>query len=307
MADALHPDDLAAFLAAVRPPLRAGLSRWPPLKAALAERVHAAQRHFNTLEVEPRRYLEFLAQRLPPDAAPQDALAQLNAKDLYLACACAAGAPRALKVFESLYARVIHRAAVRLAGLGVSEDELLQSLRVRLFVGEAGHPPRITEYQGQGELRGWVKMALARRVVDLARSHEGRSGRRRTLEEALEQEVRPPRPSAESLLTGRQAERHFAAALREVLGALCAEDRNLLRQRYVHGLGIDAIAPVLGIHRATAARRLARLRAQLIAQTRGVLKQRLRLTDRSLDGLMKELLTGLDISLGRLLTGSGRS
>jgi len=58
---------------------------------------------------------------------------------------------------------------------------------------------------------------------------------------------------------------------------------------------------VLGIHRATAARRIARAREQLVAATRRELVTRLELEDGELDEIIGLVTSRLDISLGALL------
>lgn len=59
----------------------------------------------------------------------------------------------------------------------------------------------------------------------------------------------------------------FRLAFETAAAKLDAGERNALRAQYVHRLGIDAIANLLGIHRATAARRVANARERLLGET----------------------------------------
>jgi RNA polymerase sigma-70 factor, ECF subfamily len=78
-------------------------------------------------------------------------------------------------------------------------------------------------------------------------------------------------------------------------------DRHLLRQHLVAGLSIDQLGAVLGIHRATAARRITRARERLAADTRAELARRLALAPEELDEVIGLVMSRLDVSLGQLL------
>src|SRR5438270_2415309 len=71
----------------------------------------------------------------------------------------------------------------------------------------------------------------------------------------------------------------YRAAVRAAIGQaarqLAPGDRHLLRQHFVAGLTIDQLAVALGIHRATAARRIGKAREQLAAATRDELAAKL--------------------------------
>jgi RNA polymerase sigma-70 factor (ECF subfamily) len=96
----------------------------------------------------------------------------------------------------------------------------------------------------------------------------------------------------------------FATALREAIAELSAEDRTLLRQSIVEQLSIDAIGAAFGVHRATAARWLQRARAALVAGTRNVLSQRLKLPVDEIDSVIRLVQSRLDASMVRYLKES---
>jgi RNA polymerase sigma-70 factor (ECF subfamily) len=60
----------------------------------------------------------------------------------------------------------------------------------------------------------------------------------------------------------------FKAAFQKALDALDDRGRALLRMHLIDGLGIDQIAEVYGVHRATAARWLARAEEEILESTR---------------------------------------
>src|SRR5213075_2756151 len=86
------------------------------------------------------------------------------------------------------------------------------------------------------------------------------------------------------------------------LAELAAEDRNLLRMSLVDQLSIDEIGTIFGIHRATAARRLAAVRDQVQERTRKIMVQRLKLGRSELKSILGFIRSHLDLSIQRLLT-----
>jgi RNA polymerase sigma-70 factor (ECF subfamily) len=93
----------------------------------------------------------------------------------------------------------------------------------------------------------------------------------------------------------------FEQAVVRAMSALDDDGKRLLRWSVREGLGIDAIAPRLGIDRATVARRLTRIRAGLAEAIRHDLRARLGIGDSSFESLCAAMLPDLDVSLSRVL------
>ena len=102
------------------------------------------------------------------------------------------------------------------------------------------------------------------------------------------------------LLRARYA-KAFQAALRTALETLPVRDRNVLRFSYLDGLSIDEIAAFYRVHRATAARWVARARTALIDETRRLVVERLTVGESELESLMRDLASQLEVSIRRLL------
>jgi RNA polymerase sigma-70 factor (ECF subfamily) len=258
----------------------------------LVELVGEARAAWPTLTVDAVGFIRHLARRLP---MPAGDLADLPAADLYLAYACAAGDPAAIAAFEARYFPGVH---VALAGIGATElaDEVKQVLRARFFVGDGSRPPAIAEYAGRGDLHGWVKVSALREGLRVFRGRK----RATALEDAL-MEALPPPANPEAALLKAECRGDVADALRAAIAALPAGDRALLRYQLTDGLGLDGLAAVYGVHRATIARRLARLRAHLIADTHHRLATRLHLGADEVRSLIRMARSQLDVSLGSLL------
>ena len=93
----------------------------------------------------------------------------------------------------------------------------------------------------------------------------------------------------------------FAGALREAISDLSTEDRMLLRQQIVDRLSIDEVGAAFGVHRATAARWLARARASLVAATHVRLADRLNLPVDQIESVIRLVSSQLDASVVRML------
>jgi len=228
------------------------------------------------------------------EATIETHLAQCRPAELALAAAAARGSQSAIAEIERRYAVTINATCRRYARAAHSSDDLRQILRQKLFVGDA---PSIADYNGHGSLEAWLRVTATRCFIDLGRRKDrarevladdylGRVAFDRDLElDAIKAEYRGA----------------VAAALRAAADALDAADRHLLRQHLVAGLSIDQFSTVLGIHRATAARRIQRAREQLITGVREHLTENLRLDERELAEVFALVISKLDISMRTLL------
>lgn len=174
----------------------------------------------------------------------------LRYADLYLACACAAHDPQALRYFEEA---MLAPAEPALRRLGMSEDtiqETKQVLRRHFFVGDEGVPPRIGDYSGCGELRSWVRVAAVRAALRVVRQPKAHA----ELDVDVLRGVSSPLDDPELDYLKRTYAGIFERALREVYAELPPRHRNVLRYHYGERLSVDAIGALYGTHRATAAR-----------------------------------------------------
>ncbi len=233
------------------------------------------------VEVTADDFAAYLATR---SAAPERAV------ELYLACACARGDATAIRRFDDIYLPAVRTALARSAPDRALADEALQVLRHRLFVAD-GKPRGIAGYAGHGALAGWLRVAATRVVLTLARA------RRPTADE--DELAQLPAPAADPALALLR-ERHAGAvndAIRTAFAELEPRERTLLRQRFVDDLGIDGLARVHAVHRATAARWINRALATMEARARALLMVRLDLSAASADSLIAMLRSDLHLSL----------
>jgi len=89
--------------------------------------------------------------------------------------------------------------------------------------------------------------------------------------------------------------------MRAALAALPEQPRALLRYSVVDGWTVDRIGALYGIHRATAARRVAAAREELGALIRAELAARLAISVDEVDSIVRLVQSRVDVSLERLL------
>ncbi len=251
------------------------------------------------VELEPEAYAVYVAERLP-DGPVSEALARMALGDLYLACASAGGQARALEALDGLIARAVAMAADAARAPAAVRDEAAQVVRTLLLLPRPERPPAILDYTGRGPLGGWLRIIATREVVRLAK----RSGREVELGDAL---LADPGLGDDPVLRGLK-ERYraeLADAFRAALAALGPKERTLLRYQLIDGLGIDDIGAILRVHRATAARRLARVRDGLVTDTRARLAERLRIADDEVESIIRLVQSELDVSIIRHLRTGG--
>jgi RNA polymerase sigma-70 factor (ECF subfamily) len=246
-----------------------------------------------TIDLTDDDFIAALAAHAPRDDA-EAFCKQVRVDDFALAAAAAHGRDGSIAQLERTFAATIDATCRRFEGRGHTADDLRQILRTKLFVGDE---PAIALYNGQGSLGTWLRVMATRLFIDLGRRKDRA---RETSEDPSDLDAIEP-SDLELDLVKAEYRSAVAAALDEAARQLEAGDRHLLRQHLVAGLSIDQIGAVLGIHRATAARRIAKAREQLAVKTRELVAAQLQLDERELAELFGLVISKLDVSLRQLL------
>lgn len=263
------------------------------LEPRLAEVLAAARAAWPELGLADGVYLRHLAERLPGKAPPVDALREVYAADLYLACACAEGLPAAHAALEARFLGRVGAAVERVERSEEGVAEVRQRLREKLLTAEGGRRPKVAEYQGRGPLVAWLRAAAVRLALNLRRSERRRA---RAEEEVLAEDAVPVGDMEAEYLRRRYRE-DFQAALAEALAALPVRERTVLKLHVVEGLSLERIGALYQTHKSTVSRWVARAREEVLAQARERLVERLRLTPTELHSLLRAVRSQLDLSL----------
>ncbi len=199
----------------------------------------------------------------------------LHADELVLVVACERGDSAAWDDLVGQYRATVLSAA-RSASAGESEaEELAGSVWAELYglrERADGRPAgKLAYYSGCGSLGGWLRAVVGQLGIDRHRrtsrlvQTEEPSEFDRAAAESHEQDGWRPAPALdpESALAESEASRTVEEALAGALGGLDAEDRLLVRLYYFDGLKLKEAGAVLGVHEATASRRLTRIHAEV--------------------------------------------
>jgi RNA polymerase sigma-70 factor, ECF subfamily len=218
----------------------------------------------------------------------------LHVGDLFLAHHVLRGEIRAVAAVRAMLD--VLRAPLRRTG---ASDELiaevLADLPADLVVRRATGEPMLAGYAGRGPLAGWLRVIAVRTLVERRR----RTGA--SVDDDLVAELATPELDPELAVLRRHYAGELKTAFLAALAALDPVDLLLLRQRYLDGLGIDRLAALHGIHRATAARRLAAARSDLSERVRRRLLDKLRVGGATLDSIIRLVGSELELSLDRYL------
>lgn len=275
----------------------------PPreLSKALEGVLYRARVQETSFEIEPAAFARYVGERARGVEDLTVHLGGLHAGDLWLACGCAEGMRRALVRFQNRFGPDIDMAISRSNNAKIAAEDFRQHLMTKLFVASDGAPPRIAEYNGMGPLRGWIRITIVRQVIDLVR----RSRRRDLGHQVDETEMLGLRavesdPELAYVRSTYQAE--LREALKEGFASLTPRERNLLRLHLIHRLGIDDVARIYDVHRATAHRWRLRAQENLLTATRAALHSRLGTNTKSLREALGAVESDLHITVRRYLS-----
>lgn len=221
-------------------------------------------------------------------------LDEAHAAELVLACACSDGEPKALAIFEATYFDEVPRALKKLGRPAELAKDTAQIVRMHLFASNEGRSPKISGYLGQGSLRRWLRVVITRCVID-ATAHKDNNV-------AIEDDVL-------SMLLGVDTNhpellymkefyrdlfrRAFAASFR----LIDADERLLLTYAFKDGLSVDVIARILGVHRATAARRVVKAHEKLAELVRKTVREEASISVPEYEQLTRWIQSQLSIHL----------
>jgi RNA polymerase sigma-70 factor, ECF subfamily len=287
----------SAFRAALRPDCTVGDER--ALDTALVRAIADAKQRWPNVQLADDDFAVYLAARIGPGEDPRDQLAARHVDDLYLAFGCSIGDATAIAAFDAEILREIPR-ALRRGDLDQAHlEDTRQQVAIKLLA-ETG--PAIAQYSGRGSLRGWVRVIAIRESARLLSGHAAHE--KPVGDDALFDAVAQGVVASSAVKdTYRQT---FKRSFEEALANLSIHDRLLLRQHFIDGLSIDRLAALHDVHRATAARWIAKLVEKLLVETRTRLEATLEVTGEELDSVLRLIQSCLDASVGRVL-GANRS
>lgn len=280
----------------------AGSDALEALEGTLARLWERGRAAFPEVDLSDEVFAAHLAHHVPDAVQPMasgDALSDIHAEDLYLACACAHGLKAAVAVFERRLLAPVSEALARRRALPGSPDDFKQILGERLLVRGAQPRPRVATYSGRGPLAAWVRVAAVRAAINLKSESPERLGTSAEPPDALA--VTTTAPDPELVLLRVQCRDEFREAFAAALAALDPRERTLLRFHFLQGLEGEVLARMYGVSRRTVHRWLEQGRQALLDRTREHLAARLEMPPEELASLMHALQSELGSTLARHL------
>jgi RNA polymerase sigma-70 factor (ECF subfamily) len=220
----------------------------------------------------------------------------LHSGDLELARRLARAEPDALATFEQETLPAVERG---LTAMRLPDDvrrEALQVLREQMLVGKDGKRG-IERYDGRAPLALWLRVCAAR----IGQRATARARRSVDVDDHELEQLAPGVPDPELVYLRRHYGERFRAAFAEAVANLLPRERNLMRHAVIDGLGIDQIAAIYHVHRATAARQLRHARQALVDATRDRLRTALGVTASELESILRVLMSMADVTLRHVL------
>lgn len=273
------------------PPARERAGAIAAIEPVVEERLRAAKQAWPGIDLPDAVFLAHLAARVQDAASPIEALRALHTADLYLARACLEGHKGALAAFDAEYIAELDRTLGRMSRRGVQTDDIKQVLRQKLFVGERGHPAKIADYAGRGDLRRWVRAVAVRSGIDAMRGEKEVP----TEDELLGAiELGGDHPEIAHLKEASRAE--FKAAFRAALDSLPDRERSLLLQYHLDEATLEELGALYRVAPSTISRSLAKARATLLGRVRRTLMERMRLSGHEVDSLVRLIQSQFELS-----------
>lgn len=244
----------------------------------------------------------------------------LHADDLCLVIACERGDQTAWSdLFEGYGATV--RSAARLASSNdAMADDLAQSIWAELHglkAREDGLPAgKLAYYSGAGSLGGWLRAVVGQLAIDqhrrqakLVQTEEDSDLDRLAHSDAEPDGVHAFQSAAspEELLAGDLAAADVEKALGRALSELDDEDRLLVKLYYFDGLRLREAGAVLGVHEATASRRLTRIHGEVRQRVETILMKEYGWTKSETATSLAEIASQLQTEVEPMLTGSAET
>jgi RNA polymerase sigma-70 factor (ECF subfamily) len=222
-----------------------------------------------------------------PQAVPEvikDFIDKLQADDLCLIVACEQGNQKAWTDLVARFSATVRSAARSASSSEEGAEDLAQSIWAELHglrIRDDGRPAgKLAYYSGRGSLAGWLRAVVAQLAVDQHRKQarlvqtEEDADFDRIIQHGQEEntwsghgEAVNPELEISKKLAGAEMQKALATAIKQ----LSAEDRLLVKLYYFDGLRLREAGAVLGVHEATASRRLTRVHADLRQQVERIL------------------------------------
>jgi len=242
----------------------------------------------------------------------------MQAEDLCLIIACERGDESAWGELVERFTSTVKSAARSASSNEDAAEDLAQSIWAELYGlrnRKDGKPAsKLAYYSGRGSLAGWLRAVVGQLAIDTYRKQSrlvqadedadlDRLANETTVVEHQSLGTRASQ-NPEQLISDKFVESEMQEALRESVSLLSAEDRLLIKLYYFDNLRLREAGAVLGVHEATASRRLTRIHSDLRKQVVDILVGKKGWTKAETERAFAELGQHIDADLEGILNES---
>ena len=239
---------------------------------------------------------------------------EMQADDLCLIIACERGDDSAWNDLVERFTATVRSAARAASANEDAAEDLAQSIWAELYglrkKSDGTPASKLAYYSGRGSLAGWLRAVVGQLAVDVFRKQ---SRLVQTEEDAdldrLAKDANVPDghavmagiPNPEESISTRYAQADMQQALNHAVQELTAEDRLLVKLYYFDNLRLREAGAVLGVHEATASRRLTRIQSDLRKRVTKILVDERGWTPAETEKSFAEVAQHLDTDIETLL------
>jgi RNA polymerase sigma-70 factor (ECF subfamily) len=242
----------------------------------------------------------------------------VHADDFCLVLACENGNEQAWTDLMSRFGATVRSAARSVAGNEDAADDLAQSIWAELYGlrardGKAGG--KLGYYSGRGSLGGWLRAVVGQLAIDQHRKQsrfvqaEDDSDLDRISNASDDrpqgQSSTNVSPDPESVFLADKSAFAIEQSLAKAIKSLEAEDRLLVKLYYFDGLKLREAGAVLGVHEATASRRLSKIQLDIRKRVEESLKHELRWSSAEITEGLSRSATVLQADVEAMISGPG--
>ena len=243
----------------------------------------------------------------------------LHADDLCLVVACELGDQVAWNDLVEGYHATVRSAARSASSNEAMAEDLAQSIWAELHglrVREDGRPSgKLAFYSGAGSLGGWLRAVVGQLAIDQHRKQARLVQPEEDAEiDRLSRESQEnafgglgATPNPEDALANDLAAGDVENALGRALKELDDEDRLLVKLYYFDDLRLREAGAILGVHEATASRRLTRIHAEVRATVGRILAEEHGWTDSETERCLAAVAVNLQSDIEPLLSSPSES
>jgi len=252
-----------------------------------------------------------------PHAEIEKFIDEMQADDLCLIIACERGDENAWNDLVARFKPTVRSAARSASSNEDAAEDLAQSIWAELYglrVRKDGMPAsKLAYYSGRGSLAGWLRAVVAQLAVDTFRKQSRLVQTEEDTEfDRLARDARDGHgtivagiATPEESISNSFAQADMQQAVEKAIQELDAEDRLLVKLYYFDNLRLREAGAVLGVHEATASRRLTRIQTDLRKRVTKILVDERGWTQAETERSFAEVAQYLDTDLEALLSREG--